>query len=146
MREIRLKDLKRATYVFVIALLLAAALSCSTHSDSATNSSALIGNWSGVTKDAAGEMVSVDLALEAGDGRMKGELDYGPGRSCMSKAILVTSQDKTHTFRFSEADGGWCRKLTDGVMELTETGAGKLSMHVRNSKKDVDETTDIHKQ
>jgi hypothetical protein len=146
MREIRLKYLKRASTVFVIALFLAAALSCSKHSDSATNSSTLIGNWSGVTKDAAGEIVSVDLALEAGDDRMNGELNYGPSRNCTSHAIWVTSQEKMHTFRFSEADGGWCRKLTDGVMELTEIGDGKLSMHVRNSKKDVDETTDIHKQ
>jgi hypothetical protein len=146
MRENRMKYLKRTRYILAIVLFLAAALSCSTHSDSATNSSALIGKWIGETRDAAGEPVSMDLVIEAGDGRMNGVLDYGPSRNCTSNAIWVTSQDRTHTFRFSEADGGWCRKLTDGVMELTEIGDGKLSMHVRNSKKAVDETTDIHKQ
>jgi hypothetical protein len=146
MSEIRLKYLKRTSYIVVIVLFLAAGLTCSTHSDATSNSSDLIGKWVGATKDAAGEKVAVDLAIEAGDGRMNGVLDYGPSRSCTSNAVLVDSKDRMHTFRFSEADGGWCRKLTDGVMELTETGDGKLSMRVRNSKKDVDETADIHKQ
>jgi len=146
MKEIRLKYLKRMSFIFVIVLFLAAALSCSSHSDSATNSSVLIGKWVGETKDAAGERVSVDLAVEAGGDRKNGELDYGPSRSCTSKAVWVSSQAKMHTFRFSEADGGWCRKLTDGVMEVMEIGDAKLSMRVRNSKKDVDETTDLNKQ
>lgn len=112
----------------------------------ATASSKLIGQWAGQTRDAHGDPVAVKLVIQAEQDQLKAVLDYGPDRNCASEAVWAVSEGKVNTFRFSQADGGWCRNLTNGVMEVTEIQADTLSLRVRHSKSGIDETISLEKQ
>jgi hypothetical protein len=103
-----------------------------------------IGKWTGVSKDADGNRIPVELTVERINGSLECELDYGPDRHCTSNAVSAGSEGGLFYFRFNRGHGGWCDRLTDGEMTLQFKADGKLELRVKHM--DIDESVVLERK
>ena len=95
------------------------------------------GNWQGNAIGEDGAPIETSLEVT----KVEAKLRFEPPRKCTSLGKYVLSEEKVHTYRIitpsHSAVYGWCKKVRDGVMTITQITDNTLSVTLTKNGKSV---------
>jgi hypothetical protein len=97
----------------------------------------ILDNWLGNAMDENGNPIGTTLSVNSDTA----ELKFGTPRKCASTGEYVMSEANVHTYRIITPSHssvyGWCTKVRDGMMVITQTDKDTLSVMMTKNNRAV---------